>query len=58
MKEMCQLYEIVVFTDSMGGLADEVNKNGRDESTGTRDRYDHSQKIAREKWGKCRERSR
>ncbi len=24
LKEMAQLYEVVVFTDSMGGLADEV----------------------------------
>lgn len=26
LKEMAQLYEIVVFTDSMGGLADEVKE--------------------------------
>lgn len=26
---MAQLYEIVVFTDSMGGLADEVREKGR-----------------------------
>lgn len=28
LKEMAQLYEIVVFTDSMGGLADEVRERG------------------------------
>lgn len=29
LKEMAQLYEIVVFTDSMGGLADEVRERER-----------------------------
>lgn len=29
LKEMCLLYEIVVFTDSMGGLAEEVKGEGR-----------------------------
>lgn len=29
LKEMAQLYEIVIFTDSMGGLADEVGEAER-----------------------------
>lgn len=30
LKEMAQLYEIVIFTDSMGGLADEVGERERE----------------------------
>lgn len=39
LKEMVQLYEIVVFTDSMGGLADEVREGGRERDVRASERF-------------------
>lgn len=42
LKEMAQLYEIVVFTDSMGGLADEVRERERESSVSSPNPRVHS----------------
>ena len=57
LKEMAQLYEVVIFTDSMGGLADEVRESDKGRGVGAAARETEAETERGGKRERCIERT-